>query len=223
MTHRYAALLYTLSMKRKYIGPIMWILCMQYFIVQIIVANAYVGEYSWARNTISDLGNTTCSVYSNRYVCSPQHLLMNISFILLGIFQLMGALVLNMVERSKKNLIGYGCLVLAGVGTIIVGLYPENAGGPMHAFGAALPFVLGNIAMIILAATSRFPIWLRYYSYFSGFIALIALVLFMTRNYLGIGLGGMERVVAYPQTIWMVIVGMYYLLRFKKHGQHNVT
>ena len=200
-------------MRRKYIGSVLWILCLQYFIVQVIVANAYVGEFSWTQNTISDLGNTACSVYSNRYVCSPQHLIMNISFILLGILQLTGALFLYLANKNRSNQVGYGCLVLAGIGTIIVGLYPENAVGPMHAFGAALPFVLGNIAMIILAANSRFPAWLKYYSYFSGIAALMALVLFMTQNYLGIGLGGMERVVAYPQTVWMIIVGVYYLLR----------
>lgn len=202
-------------MNKKLLGSILWIICIQYFVVQFIAAAAYVGQFSWTQNTISDLGNTACAVYGGRYVCSPQYALMNASFILLGITQLLGALLLYSVNKSVQNLLGYGCLVMAGVGTIIVGLYPENVIGPMHALGAALPFVLGNIAMIVLANKSKFPTWLKYYSILGGSIGLVALVLFMTKNFLGIGLGGMERVVAYPQTFWMIVVGMYYLIRQK--------
>lgn len=203
-------------MKRERIGSILWILCLQYFAVQVIVALAYVGQFSWTQNTISDLGNTACAMYGGRYVCSPQHLLMNISFITLGVTQLLGALLFCLPVKNRSNLIGYGFLMLAGIGTIIVGLHPENATGPMHAVGAALPFVLGNIAMLILATKSGFPAWLKYYSVLSGSIGLVALILFMTKSYLGIGLGGMERLVAYPQTIWMIIVGAYYLLSRNK-------
>jgi hypothetical membrane protein len=198
----------------KYIiaGSLLWILSVQYFIVQILVAGAYDGQFSLAHNTISDLGNTACAMYGDRFVCSPWHILMNGSFILLGLTQLLGAAMFYFSNKSRRNLIGFGFLMLAGIGTIIVGLYPENAPGPMHAFGAALPFVLGNIAMLVLSARAGFPTWMRYYSLLSGSIGLTALILFMTKNYLGIGLGGMERVVAYPQTIWMIIVGISYLL-----------
>lgn len=199
-------------MKLSYIGPLLWIVSTQYFAVQVLVANAYVGDFSWTQNTISDLGNTACAMYSDRYVCSPQYQLMNISFIVLGVTQLLGALLFYFSSKSRRNLIGFGFLMLAGIGTIIVGLYPENATGPMHAIGAALPFVLGNVAMLLLSARPGFPAWLKYYSILSGSIGLAALILFMTKNYLGIGLGGMERIVAYPQTIWMIVVGVYYLL-----------
>lgn len=206
-------------MKYIHIGSILWILSLQYFIVQIIVAGAYSGQFSLAHNTISDLGNTACAMYGDRYVCSPQHLLMNISFIALGITQLCGAVLLYLSNKNRRNLVGFSFLMLAGIGTIIVGLYPENAPGPMHAIGAALPFVLGNIAMLVLAIKSKLPRWLSYYSIASGVLGLTALVLFMTKNYLGIGLGGMERVVAYPQTIWMIILGSYYLLLHKNKQQ----
>lgn len=199
-------------MSNKFLGSILWILSVQYFVVQILVAGAYDGQFSLAHNTISDLSNTACAVYGDRSVCSPWHWLMNASFILLGLTQLLGALLFYLSGKSRRNLIGYGFLMLAGIGTIIVGLYPENATGPMHALGAALPFVLGNIALVVLSFKSKFPTWLKYYSILSGSIGLAALVLFMTKNYLGIGLGGMERVVAYPQTIWMIIVGTYYLI-----------
>lgn len=194
------------------VGSILWILSIQYFIVQVVVAAAYVGQFSLSQNTISDLGNTVCADFGDRYVCSPLHLLMNISFISLGITQLIGALLLYKAA-GRKNLMGFACMMLAGVGTVIVGLYPENTIGLMHGIGAALPFVFGNIAMLFLGTRSDHPAWLKYYSYLSGAVGLTALALFVSHTYLAIGLGGMERVVAYPQTVWMIVLGLYYLRR----------
>lgn len=201
-------------MEYKYIrgGSILWILNIQYFIVQIVVAASYIGYFSLAHNTISDLGNTVCGVFGDRYVCSPLHTLMNVSFFSLGATQSLGAMLLyKSMDKNPRSLVGLGGMVAAGLGTMVVGLYPENTIGFIHGAGAALPFVLGNIAMLLLATQLRLPTWLKYYSYFSGLAGLTALVLFTTQTYLGIGLGGMERVVAYPQTIWMILVGIYCL------------
>ncbi len=199
-------------MNSRILGSIFWVSSIQYFVVQIVVAAAYNGHFSLAHNTISDLGNTVCGVYGDRYVCSPLHWLMNISFVILGLTQLLGAFLLARVSTKKlSNLMGFGSMVLAGIGTIIVGFYPENTIGSLHAYGATLPFLLGNIAMLLLAKHQNFPKWLTYYSYVSGVTGLTALLLFMTMTYLGLGQGGMERVVAYPQTIWMITVGIYIL------------
>ena len=42
-----------------------------------------------------------------------------------------------------------------------------------------------------------------------GLVGLSALGLFLTHTYGPLGRGGMERVVAYPQTIWMILFGLY--------------
>ncbi len=199
-------------MKAKFTGSLLWILCTQYFVVQILVAKAYVGQFSLAHNTISDLGNTACAVFGDRYVCSPMHTWMNVSFFTLGTTQLLGAVFLyKAIHKSRKSQAGFAAMIAAGFGTMIVGLYPENTIGFIHGAGAVLPFTLGNIAILLLATQLRLPRWLRYYSYLSGFVGLAALVLFMSQTYLGVGLGGMERFVAYPQTIWMIVVGAYCL------------
>ena len=42
-------------------------------------------------------------------------------------------------------------------------------------------------------------------------IGLVALSFFLKNVYLGLGIGGMERIVSYPQTIWMIVFGAYVL------------
>jgi hypothetical protein len=45
-------------------------------------------------------------------------------------------------------------MALAGAGTCVVGLFPENVDLAVHSVGAG-PFVAGNIALIILSCTVR--------------------------------------------------------------------
>ena len=198
---------------RTDVGPLLWIMSLQYFVVQILVSLAWVIDYSWTQNTISDLGNTVCGLYGGRVVCSPQHMWMNLSFVALGITQAAGAAMLKkQYSAGILQMAGFVCMIFAGLGTLVVGLYPENVNDVLHSSGAALPFLLGNIGMIILALSFRaLPAVLRVFSGLSGALGLGALMFFMSHIYLGLGQGGVERVVAYPQTIWMIVVGTYLL------------
>lgn len=167
-------------------------------------------HYSLLRNTISDLGNTVCSVYDKRFVCSPVHGIMNASFIILGITMVIGSvLIYGQFRKHATNRVGFSFMSLAGLGTILVGLFPENSIRLLHLTGALLPFLLGNIGIILLGLSLDIPRNLRYYSIISGAIALAALALFVTHNYLGLGIGGMERIAAYPQTMWLIVFGIY--------------
>ena len=42
----------------------------------------------------------------------------------------------------------------------------------------------------------------RAYTMLSGLVILIALILFATKNYAGLGVGGMERLVVAPMLLW---------------------
>jgi hypothetical membrane protein len=193
-----------------FIGPIIWILSIQYFITQIIVARAWEIHYSLANNTISDLGNTACGIYSDRYVCSPLHGLMNASFIMLGIAMAAGSLLIYQeFKKSRASLIGFSLMAIAGLGTLIVGLFPENTVSGLHIFGAAMPFLIGNIGLVVLGLSLYLPKSLRIFTIFSGILSLLALVFLLSHQYLGIGFGGVERIVAYPQTIWLIVFGFY--------------
>jgi hypothetical membrane protein len=203
--------------QRRTIGAALWVLSIQYYIVQVVVAGFWAksNSYSWANNTISDLGNTHCGLYGSRLVCSPLHAAMNISFVVLGITMIGGAYFLQRQLAGKRLAkLGFGCMALAGAGTILVGFYPENTVSQLHVIGAALSFVLGNLGMIIIGVcVSRLPLLLRAYTVLSGMLGLLALVLFQANSYVGIGAGGVERFAGYPQSIWMILFGTYILVR----------
>ncbi|HSX44852.1 MAG TPA: DUF998 domain-containing protein [Candidatus Saccharimonadales bacterium] len=205
-----SALINTFTDRYPLIGPMVWAISIQYYIVQVIVARAWQMVYSLSQNTISDLGNTVCGPYANRFVCSPQHNLMNASFITLGITMAAGAtLIYQEFKTSRASLVGFSFMAIAGFGTSLVGLFPENTVTGLHVLGAALPFFIGNLGMVILGVVLDVPKSLRYYTIASGAISLLALGFFVTHNYLGLGQGGLERVVAYPQTMWLIVFGVY--------------
>lgn len=196
------------------VGSLMWAASIQYYVLQFIVAAVWNKEagYSWARHTISDLANTACAPYGNRLVCSPLHDVMNISFIALGVTMIIGAgLISRQISGSVIARIGFGCMMLAGLGTLLVGLFPENNPGNGHIIGATVAFIIGNVGPIIIGLSCGLilPVWLRVYSVLTGIVGLLALILFLLQIYVGLGIGGMERIVAYPQSVWMIIFGAY--------------
>jgi hypothetical membrane protein len=192
------------------LGPILYAAGVQYFVVQLLVALRWSPPYSISRNTISDLGNTACGSWNGRYVCSPLHDLMNLSFIVLGVTTMAGSvLVYREFAQGRAAAAGFAAMAAAGLGTVMVGLFPENSVPALHGVGAALPFVLGNIALFVLAFALEMPVPLRAYAFFSGSVAILGLAAFASSHYLGLGEGGMERIVAYPQTIFLVVIGCY--------------
>ena len=192
------------------IGPLIWILCIQYYIVQIVVAKAWLIHYSLLHNPISDLGNTACGLYSGRFVCSPLHGLMNASFIMLGITMAVGSLLIYQeFKESIASLVGFCFMSIAGFGTLVVGLFPENTFSSVHLAGAILPFFIGNVALIVLSFGLRIPNLFKAYTFLSGGIPLAALIFLITNHYLGLGVGGIERLTTYPQTTWLIIFGIY--------------
>ena len=93
-------------------GPISWMVSIQYFVIQVVVAQAWTVNYSLAQNTISDLGNTTCAIYAGRFVCSAKHGLMNASFVILGVTMVVGSnpssSLLRMARPRSKCCSGLG-------------------------------------------------------------------------------------------------------------------
>lgn len=183
----------------------------QYFVAQLLVAQRYVPRYSWMRNTISDLGSTSCR-HRDAGPCSPLHSVMNGSFVLLGLSMIVGSLLLGSREATAWARTGFAALAVSGVGTALVGVAPENRVPALHAVSASLPFVVGNLGVLILGGALRVNRAFRLYSVVTGVSTLAALVLFVHHNYLGLGDGGMERIVAYPQTVWLVAFAVYQLV-----------
>lgn len=192
------------------VGPAFWIASIQFFITMLAVAIAWPTHYSVLNNTISDLGNTACGIYGGRYVCSPLHAWMNASFIVLGATMVAGSvLIYREFKKGRASATGFSFMGIGGIGTILVGVFAENTISSLHVLGASLPFLIGNLSMIILGLNLSLPKSLRVYTILSGVVSLAASLLFVTNNYLGLGIGGMERLAANLQTVWLIIFGLY--------------
>lgn len=196
------------------LGYALYATSVQYFVVQVVVASRWSRPYSLTANTISDLGNTACRPFNGRPVCSPLHQLMNLSFIALGLTMVVGSLLINFYMTARRGATrGLIAMSVAGLGVLLVGVFPENSVSTLHGIGAALPFTIGNVAVLVLGFTLSLSPTLRLFSVLTGFVALVALVFYASNHFLGLGEGGMERIVAYPQTLWLVVIGGYFILK----------
>ena len=169
------------------------------FTVGMIVAEAVYKNYSVSENYISDLG-----VWSK-----PSAAIFNPSVILLGLMILISA---YFIQREFRMGAITGFFVLAGLGPIGVGVFPESTflvnGVPViHSIAALISFVFGGIVAIASYKITKGPF--RYFSVILGVATLFALLLFATTypDYLGIGVGGMERMIVYPTLVWTIGMG----------------
>jgi hypothetical membrane protein len=105
-------------------------------------------------------------------------------------------------------------MALAGIGSILVGFFPENQNRTMHIIGAFLALAIGNIAILVLGSVLTLPESMRRSMLVFSSLALAALLCFASHRSFGIGQGMMERVAAYPVTIWLITFGLY-IWRFK--------
>ncbi|MFD7031378.1 DUF998 domain-containing protein [Streptomyces sp. NPDC059917] len=201
---------------RVRIGYSAWIVgVVQFFVVHGIAQSAWARPYSWARNNISDLGNAHCALQAEpeaRYVCSPEHGLMNVSFVALGVLLVLGCALTgsSLWRRGPAAIAARLLLAGAGAGFVLVGLAPADVNENQHVLGALLIMATGNIGLVLagLGLAAHVPTPLRWGTGLLGAAAVAALGLFLSHHYLGLGMGGMERVAAFPLLIWALAVGV---------------
>lgn len=183
---------------------------MQFFVVMVIVQLGWETPYSWADNNISDLGNVRCGEFGGRYVCSPLHELMNVSFVLGGILFLGGTLLT--FAAWPRTAVSYAVRLLlaaTSAGWMVAGLFPADVDENLHVVaGAFVIFVFGNLALLLTGFLRTGPIArTRWYAVAFGALGLLAMLLHFSGNGLGLGVGGMERVTAYGVPVWLAIAG----------------
>jgi hypothetical membrane protein len=200
-------------MLRLRIGALPWASSIQFFVMQVIVAFGWDTPYSLAARYISDLGNTACAPYpvgSATIVCSPWHAGMNASFLLLGVTMAAGApLVAGAFRAGWLRTAGLALIAVAGLGVFLVGLFPENENIAAHTAGAGLNFVCGNLGMLIVGSAGSGSRRFDRVSQGMGLLGLAGTALFVEGIFLGLGQGGMERVAAYPLTLWLTGAGVH--------------
>jgi hypothetical membrane protein len=169
-------------------------------LIGIVVAEDLYPGYSVSMNYISDLGATcraTCVIEQ------PAAAVFDSTVILLGLFVIAAAYFLY---RSSKRRILPSLLILSAIGSIGVGVFPETT-GILHVVVSLMVFLFGGLSAIASYQILEPPI--NYLAEALGALTLLALVLFSSGYYLGIGPGGMERMIAYPALLWLVGLGAY--------------
>jgi hypothetical membrane protein len=203
-----------MSRKNRALGAVLWASSIQFFVAQVIVALRWDTPYSLAARYISDLGNTACAPYpagSSTFVCSPWYAGMNASFLFLGATMAAGAaLVATAFRPGRARTSGLLLIALAGLGVLLVGLFPENENIAAHTAGAGLNFICGNLGMIALGIAGSDSRRFDRISQAMGLLGLVGTICFVQGVYLGLGQGGMERVAAYPLTLWLTGAGVHF-------------
>jgi len=168
--------------------------------------------YSVASNYISDLG-ANCLPSGACYI-PPSALLFNSSVVVLGLTFLICAYYLHRAFRWMPATL---LVAITGLGAIGVGVLPETA-GIIHEVPSLVTFLFAGLSAIASYKLQKKP--LRYISVILGVLTLVSLILALpatweyrllpgNQNYLGLGAGGIERLVFYPALLWAISFGSY--------------
>ena len=161
------------------------------FIIAMLVAEQLYPGYNPLHNYISDLGALR----------APTSTLFNTSVFLLGLLGLAAAYLL----RAELGRLEAALLAVTAVGAMGVGIFPEDYGAP-HGISALVTFLFGGIAVITMGVR-RGGVY-KPLGIAMGVIASVALALFVPRVQTPLGIGGVERLIAYPILIFFILYGL---------------
>ena len=174
----------------KVAGALFFVAASQ-FVIGLIVSEAIYPGYSVSANYISDLGVGASSM------------IFNSSIFLLGFLVLIGAYFLQRVFNFKFLTL---LLVLTALGAMGVGVFTENS-GRIHWVVSLITFLFGGLSSVTSFRLLKQPF--SFIVVILGLMSLGALGLYGGRIYLGLGVGGMERMIAYPILMWGAGYGGY--------------
>ncbi|MEV0244953.1 DUF998 domain-containing protein [Nocardia sp. NPDC050712] len=187
---------------RHTLAGLVWALTFAYLLAELVTATAWTTGYSFRRDTISDLGVTVCGPHE----CSPLHLVMNATFVALGLVTIVGAIGFrDYLPHGPRQWTIVALAVVIGLSTAATGVFPSNDGIVVH-FLAVLPaFVSRHIVLILLT------VWLwrqrRLVAVWSALCAATGITGTVLLAVGGIQIGITERLAFYPLPAWMAVVG----------------
>jgi hypothetical membrane protein len=186
--------------KERVAGALFFIAVTQ-FILGLAIAEALYPGYSLSKNYVSDLG------------VGPSSIIFNSSVFLLGLLLVFGTYFLRHISDLKTV---NRLLFLMAIGTMGVGVITKDF-TVAHGAVSSVAFFFSGLSAIASAKALKKPLSLI--SIVLGAMTLGALGLFsigmitggsLTSNiaydsnfYLGLGPGGMERMIIYPSLMWL--------------------
>ena len=161
--------------------------------------------YSFLSDTISNLGDPSLYPY-------PYYLMLNVSVIVLGALVLAGLPAFS--EHRPRGPFGAAAqllLVLAGIGSIGVGIFNEHLDYSLHIAMAGLAFISNGLVLLTVGLASfrdrRWRPWAV--PCLAGFgVTAVALVLFTYQTTWLLGHGGWERLTVAAPVVWIVVAAV---------------
>ncbi len=172
----------------------------------IITAEAFYPSgtgYTTFSNEISDLGATR---QPNSVSFEPSSTIFNTVMWLSGLMILTATF---FQHKHFKKLLFTIPVTLFGLGLFGVGIFPGNI-RPYHGMSAMLAFLAGGVSAIAAFKIVEFPY--KYIGILLGVISLTTwfMAVFSPSTLMQyIGIGGIERWVAYPLMLWLMGLGGY--------------
>lgn len=197
------------------IAGILFLVASAQFILGLVIAETLYPGYSVAENYISDLG------------VGPSSIVFNSSAFLLGMLSLIGAYFLPRTADFRGLTI---LLILMAIGAMGVGIFTSAFSTTIHGAVSLMAFGFGSLSAIASFKVSKLP--LSAISVVLGVMTLGALALFSaglvttgsltsseppaSEFFLGIGPGGMERMIVYPALIWLILFSGHLITLLEK-------
>ncbi|WP_104526053.1 DUF998 domain-containing protein [Blastococcus atacamensis] len=179
-------------------GALLWLLTLQFFVLETIAQTRYDAPYSRIDQVISALGASD----------SPGRQLMNASFVVQAALILGGALLLRPALRGAAGRVAPLLLGASGLGVLLVGVFPTDGNGTLHTIGAVTYFVGGGLGLIALAYAVRpRSEALGTTVVLLGIVATAATIFFLAGVTGYLGEGGTERAAAYPLPVALALTG----------------
>ena len=185
----------------KRVAGLLFIVAVVQYVLAIVVSEAVNPGYSVGQQMVSELGDWS--------LAGNNAAILNTSIILYGLLVITGA---YYIQRIVKNRLFAPLLAINGIGSIVCGFVSLNISFEVHGTFGLIAFISIVAAAIMSYKFLKSP--LSYISVILGAITLLAIVLFMAGQgdsafYLGLGLGGIERIIIYPMALWLLGVGAY--------------
>ena len=187
------------------IAGVLFLVASTQFILGLVVAEALYPGYSVADNYISDLG------------VGPSSMVFNSSAFLFGLLSIIGAYFLPRTVDFRGLTV---LIILMAIGAMGVGIFTSKFSTAIHGIVSLMAFGFGSLSAIASFKTLKLP--LSAISVILGVMTLGALALFAaglvttgslisseppaSEFFLGIGPGGMERMIVYPELIWLILL-----------------
>ncbi len=181
-----------------------WLVQPAYLIAEVLVGVVTGVAYSFRDDTISALGTSCTSQVVS--ACSSTPTVMNVIFVVFGVLQALGAVMLLRQPAGRHRLVG-SLWAVAGVFSILVGLLPVDDHPTAHTL-VALPVFLAQPLAILLHAPlmPRGPT--RRVGLALGVVAVVGAVAFAALLDSVTWAGAVERAAIWPAKVWLPLAAM---------------